>query len=70
VVGVGIGIFSRQDHQIYHKIFELCGKIEFYKILLINITTRPQENLVVGVGIGIFFILTTRPQDSPREFQI
>ena len=38
----------------------------FYMILLIKFT-RPQKNLVMGVGFGIF---SFSPKDSPQNFQI
>ena len=39
------------------------GKCRFHIILLIKFTTRPQENLVVGVGFGIF---SFSPQDRKK----
>jgi hypothetical protein len=56
----GVGVFNifilnHETKRFTTRFSNAIGKCEFYIILLIKFTTRPQENLVVGVGGGIFY---------------
>ena len=52
--------FHHETKRFTTRFSNAIGKCEFYIILLIKFTTRPRENLVVGVGFGIFWF-------SPRD---
>ena len=62
--------FHHKTTRFTTRVFDLGRKIIFIYIFVIEFTTRPQENLVVGGGYQNIFIFTTRPQDSPQEFSI